>query len=73
MTTQEYNIGQLYTTAEVSREETGGGEGVEIVDNLPFDSRNPEFQAINPDPPLLNGDPEFICGQYTFKRIFLSK
>lgn len=31
----EYKIGQLYSVAEASKNETGGGDGVEVVDNKP--------------------------------------
>lgn len=73
MTVKEYNVGQLFTTAEVSRSETGGGEGIEILENQPFDLRDPQCSARNPDPPLLNGDPAYSVGQYTYKKIFLTK
>ena len=34
----QYHIGQLYSTAEASKNETGGGEGVEILVNEPFEN-----------------------------------
>ena len=40
--------------AEASKNETGGGEGVEVLKNEPYD-----------DVPLLNG--KFTKGQYTYK------
>jgi len=36
LTLDEYERGQLYTTAEYSKQETGGGEGVEILKNEPY-------------------------------------
>jgi len=54
MSVEEYNIGQLYNVAEVSRNETGGGEGVEVLKNEPFENV-----------PLLGG--KFSKGQYTKK------
>ncbi|KAI1285818.1 Phosphatidylinositol transfer protein alpha isoform [Halotydeus destructor] len=54
LTVEEYCIGQLYSVAEASKNETGGGEGVEVVKNEPFDGV-----------PLLGG--KFSKGQYTYK------
>ncbi|KAM9733361.1 phosphatidylinositol transfer protein alpha isoform-like [Menidia menidia] len=33
---EEYQVGQLYTVAEASKNETGGGEGVEVLVNEPY-------------------------------------
>jgi hypothetical protein len=54
MTVEEYQVAQLYSVAEASKNETGGGEGVEVQKNEPYD-----------DVPLLNG--KFNKGQYTYK------
>ncbi|VDM92883.1 unnamed protein product [Onchocerca ochengi] len=54
MTVEEYQVGQLWSVAEASKAETGGGEGVEVLKNEPF--RNY---------PLLDG--RYSCGQYTHK------
>jgi len=35
MSVDEYHIGQLYGVAEASKNETGGGEGIEVVQNEP--------------------------------------
>ena len=32
----QYHVGQLYSVAEASKNETGGGEGVEVLRNEPF-------------------------------------
>ena len=54
MTVEEYQVAQLYAVAEASKNETGGGEGVEVLKNEPYDNV-----------PLLNG--KFCKGQYTYK------
>ena len=36
LTVDEYQIGQLYAVAEASKNETGGGEGIEVVSNEPY-------------------------------------
>ena len=42
LTVEEYQIAQLYATAEVSKQNTGGGEGVEILANEPFEKSSSE-------------------------------
>ena len=54
MTVEEYQIAQLYSVAEASKNETGGGEGVEVIMNEPYDNVPP-----------LNG--QYTKGQYTYK------
>jgi len=54
MTVEEYQVAQLYSVAEASKNETGGGEGVQVLKNEPYE-----------DVPLLNG--KFTKGQYTYK------
>ena len=49
-----WQVAQLYAVAEASKAETGGGEGVEVLQNEPYDNV-----------PLLNG--KFTKGQYTKK------
>lgn len=34
---REYEVGQLYTVAGASRQATGGGEGVQVLRNEPYD------------------------------------
>jgi len=36
MTVEEYQIAQLFAVAEVSKSQTGGGEGVEVIKNEPY-------------------------------------
>jgi len=57
MTVEEYQIGQLWSIAESSRNETGGGDGVQVYLNRPFENH-----------PLLGK--EFSSGQYTKKKYF---
>ena len=38
ITVDEYHIAQLYSVAEASKNETGGGDGVEVVKNEPFEN-----------------------------------
>ncbi|CRK98825.1 CLUMA_CG012024, isoform A [Clunio marinus] len=54
LTVEEYQVAQLYSVAEVSKNETGGGEGIEVLKNEPFDNF-----------PLLGG--KYSSGQYTYK------
>ncbi|KAI7894333.1 uncharacterized protein EV154DRAFT_600203 [Mucor mucedo] len=43
-TQSEYQVAQLYATAFASKEQTGGGEGVEIVKNEPYEKGNEKGQ-----------------------------
>ncbi|KAI6172510.1 hypothetical protein M3Y98_00981100 [Aphelenchoides besseyi] len=54
MTLDEYQRGQLFSVAEASKNETGGGEGVEVVKQEPFESN-----TLRPD--------ETLEGTYTYK------
>eukprot|EP00126_Sphaerothecum_destruens_P002525 Sdes_comp15952_c0_seq1m5102 len=38
MTVEEYQVAQLYSVAQASKNETGGGEGVEVIKNEPFEN-----------------------------------
>jgi len=60
LTVEEYRRGQLYSTAEMSRNETGGGDGVEILVDEEFEGE-----------PLFHG--EYPKGQYTFKKYYMYK
>ena len=63
-------VAQLYSVAEASKNETGGGEGVEVgkSEEVKIEFRV-IFQVIKNEPyddhPLLNG--KFTKGQYTYK------
>lgn len=54
MTVEEYQVAQLWSVAEASKNETGGGEGIEVLKNEPYEGV-----------PLLNG--KYNSGQYTHK------
>lgn len=60
LSVEEYHVGQLYSVAEMSKRETGGGEGVEVVTNESFSGQ-----------PLFHG--EYSSGQYTYKIYHLKK
>ncbi|KAF6210317.1 hypothetical protein GE061_013421 [Apolygus lucorum] len=60
LTVEEYQIGQLYSVAEASKNETGAGEGVEVLKNEPFHNV-----------PLLGG--KYSTGQYTYKIYHLKR
>nr|CAB3264900.1 phosphatidylinositol transfer protein alpha isoform-like [Phallusia mammillata] len=36
MTVEEYQVAQLWSVAEASKNETGGGEGIEVLENHPY-------------------------------------
>ena len=57
LSVDEYKIGQLYGVAEASKNETGGGDGVEVVENRPFTPEECEQYKSN--------------GQYTYKIMHL--
>jgi len=40
----EYQVGQLYSVAEASKDNTGGGEGVEVLKNEPYEDENSKGQ-----------------------------
>lgn len=40
----QYQVGQLYAVAEASKNETGGGEGVEVLENSPYDENGEKGQ-----------------------------
>lgn len=50
----QYQVGQLFSVAEASKNNTGGGEGIEVLKNEPFTNY-----------PLLGG--KYSSGQYTYK------
>ncbi|CAL8101549.1 unnamed protein product [Calicophoron daubneyi] len=67
MTVDEFNVAQLWSVAEASKNETGGGEGIEILVNEPFDNNK-----HTPDPLLSIQGKNFERGQYTHKRYYLA-
>ena len=61
MSVEDYRIGQLYSVAEASKKETGGGEGVEIIVNEPFEGAIPGERTG-----------AVFKGQFTHKVIYLA-
>ncbi|KAK3727145.1 hypothetical protein QZH41_004445 [Actinostola sp. cb2023] len=59
---EEYHIGQLYAVAEASKNETGGGEGIEILENRPYSADDAEAKSRGIDD----------AGQYTHKVFHLA-
>ena len=54
MTVEEYQVAQLWSVAQASKENTGGGEGIEILKNEPFENKKDLFQ-------------NYTSGQFTHK------
>ena len=54
----QYQVAQLYSVAQASKNETGGGEGIQVLRNEPYTGH-----------PLL-GD-KYDAGQYTLKMYHL--
>ncbi|KAH3857514.1 hypothetical protein DPMN_100123 [Dreissena polymorpha] len=68
MKVEEYQVAQLYSVAEASKENTGGGEGIEVLVNEPFDLNDPNLPAERkPDSPLQANGKSYSKGQYTHK------
>jgi len=40
VTVEEYQIAQLYMVAKISKQQTGNGEGIQILENKPFNDEN---------------------------------
>lgn len=62
MTVEEYQVAQLWTVIEASKDETGGGDGVEILVNEPFNAGS----QYAPEEELPGGG-TYSSGQYTHK------
>lgn len=54
MTPEEYQVAQLWSVAKSSKENTGGGEGIEVLKNEPFTNKKDLFK-------------DYVDGQYTHK------
>ncbi|XP_005108022.1 phosphatidylinositol transfer protein alpha isoform [Aplysia californica] len=68
MSVENYHVGQLWSVAQASKNETGGGEGVEVVVNEPFDAN-----TNKPETDLIANGQKFTTGQYTHKIYHLSQ
>ncbi|POI28735.1 hypothetical protein CIB84_007517 [Bambusicola thoracicus] len=42
--TFQYQVGQLYSVAEASKNETGGGEGIQVLINEPYEKDDEKGQ-----------------------------
>lgn len=60
-------MAQLYSVAIASKNETGGGEGIEVVANDPFTATSGQ----QPKSPLLDG--KYTSGQFTHKIYHLAR
>lgn len=70
LTTEEYHIGQLYGVAEASKNETGGGEGIEVIENREITEE--ELSLLPFKDQLKPREDGTIGGQYTHKRFYLA-
>lgn len=70
LTTEEYHVGQLYGVAEASKNETGGGEGIEVVENRAITEE--ELDLLPFKHQLQKREDGTIGGQYTHKRFYLA-
>ncbi|XP_059171739.1 phosphatidylinositol transfer protein beta isoform-like isoform X2 [Physella acuta] len=68
MTVDEYQVGQLWSIAESSKNETGGGDGVEVIINEPFNDIN-----YVPSPKMKANGKYFLSGQFTHKIYHLAQ
>lgn len=64
----KYQVGQLWSIAESSKNETGGGDGVEVIINEPFNEIN-----YVPSPKMKANGKYFLSGQFTHKIYHLAQ
>uniref|UniRef100_A0A4W5KUN0 Phosphatidylinositol transfer protein alpha isoform n=1 Tax=Hucho hucho TaxID=62062 RepID=A0A4W5KUN0_9TELE len=57
---QVYQVGQLYSVAEASKNETGGGEGVEVLKNEPYEKDGEKGQYTHKIYHLQSKVPSFV-------------
>ncbi|XP_062329966.1 phosphatidylinositol transfer protein, alpha a [Osmerus eperlanus] len=57
---EEYQVGQLYSVAEASKKETGGGEGVEVLVNEPYEKDGEKGQYTHKIYHLQSKVPKFV-------------
>ncbi|KAJ1905742.1 hypothetical protein IWQ60_012218 [Tieghemiomyces parasiticus] len=60
LTVEEYQVAQLYAVAQSSKNETGGGEGVEVQKNEPYDNEHGKGQYTYKVYHLASRLPSFI-------------
>ncbi|XP_055513728.1 phosphatidylinositol transfer protein alpha isoform [Leucoraja erinacea] len=56
----EYQVGQLFSVAEASKNETGGGEGVEVLQNEPYEKDGEKGQYTHKIYHLQRKVPRFV-------------
>uniref|UniRef100_A0A9L0T4C4 Phosphatidylinositol transfer protein alpha isoform n=1 Tax=Equus caballus TaxID=9796 RepID=A0A9L0T4C4_HORSE len=56
----KYQVGQLYSVAEASKNETGGGEGVEVLVNEPYEKDGERGQYTHKIYHLQSKVPTFV-------------
>ncbi|XP_076853709.1 phosphatidylinositol transfer protein beta isoform [Brachyhypopomus gauderio] len=59
-TVEEYQVGQLYSVAEASKNETGGGEGIEVLKNEPYEKDGEKGQYTHKIYHLKSKVPAFV-------------
>ncbi|CAL8339362.1 unnamed protein product [Boreogadus saida] len=57
---EEYQVGQLYAVAEASKNETGGGEGVKVLVNEPYEKDGEKGQYTHKIYYLQSKVPKFL-------------
>ncbi|KAL0979406.1 hypothetical protein UPYG_G00184640 [Umbra pygmaea] len=57
---EEYQVGQLYSVAEASKNETGGGEGIEVLKNEPYEKEGEKGQYTHKIYHLKSKVPAFV-------------
>ncbi|XP_025927326.1 phosphatidylinositol transfer protein beta isoform isoform X2 [Apteryx rowi] len=57
---QEYQVGQLYSVAEASKNETGGGEGIQVLKNEPYEKDGEKGQYTHKIYHLKSKVPGFV-------------
>lgn len=67
MTVAEYQVAQLWSVAEASKNETGGGEGIEVLVNEEFDFEDEIMKKKAIDNGYFKDQDKFKKGQYTHK------
>ncbi|XP_058473367.1 phosphatidylinositol transfer protein beta isoform isoform X1 [Solea solea] len=60
LSVEEYQIGQLYSVAEASKNETGGGEGIEVLKNEPYEKDGEKGQYTHKVYHLKSKIPSFV-------------
>jgi len=60
MTVAEYQVAQLFSVAEASKNETGGGEGIEILKNEPYEKDGEKGQYTHKIYHLESRVPSFV-------------